>query len=474
MRSSVKRRKFWLIATSALAPLSLAVSEPALAQTFTFDSTGNNYTSGINVGGTNTQALEVILLPGVVVNTNPGVSPAAVNAQNVAGPFSCLPPTVCEPVTITANDAPITYNSAGIGSSAGLRIQSAGSATITSSGTIVVLNGPNNNFGIWSIVQGDNPPSAGAKATVIYTGPGITVTGGANSAVIQADNRSGNGDAFIDAAGNLTGIGPSGPVGFGIGGLFAVAEGNGNATVNYHSGTINVSGFFANGIFAAGTSANVTTDPGTNIIVTNTAGQQAKPGIAVDVGGGALTVHAASTIQMLGPAAVDPGFRNNGFGIRASSFDGGPILVDYTGPGITTQGGNGIGIAAASSGGGINVTSSGLITTSGVSAMGVLADAGTIIAGPGGGLINVAALGAISTQGAGAHGIWASSTTGTVQVNATNVSTTGQFSTAIKAIGGGDVTVNVGGPVMGGWQALPTGIGSSPFGLPVCRPPALF
>ena len=47
----------------------------------------------------------------------------------------------------------------------------------------------------------------------------------------------------------------------------------------------------------------------------------------------------------------------------------------------------------------------------------------------------VTASGAITTQGAEAHGIWAASTTGTVQVNATNnVSTTGQFSTGINAI----------------------------------------
>src|SRR5262249_53585004 len=49
---------------------------------------------------------------------------------------------------------------------------------------------------------------------------------------------------------------------------------------------------------------------------------------------------------------------------------------------------------------------------------------------------------------------------------ATNVSTTGQFSTAINATGGGDVAVNIapGGSVNGGWQADLTSVGSSPFG----------
>ena len=84
------------------------------------------------------------------------------------------------------------------------------------------------------------------------------------------------------------------------------------------------------------------------------------------------------------------------------------------------------------------------------------------------------ASGAISTQGADAHGIWAASTTGPVQVNATNVSTTGQFSTAINAVstgidgtGGGNVTVTIpsGGSVMGGWQADPSSVDPT-FGLP--------
>src|SRR5262249_44827386 len=267
------------------------------------------------------------------------------------------------------------------------------------------------------------------------------------------------------------------PVANGISGLFAAAGGNGNATVNYHSGTIDVSGIFSNGIFATGASATVTTDPGTMINVTSLTGEPLKPGIAVDSGGtaaagNALTADVSSTIQMLGPAAADPNPRNNGIGIRASSFFDAPISVLLSNAGsITTQGGNGIGIAALSGSGSINVVSVGPITTTGSGALGILADSGNIInatifgAPPGaGGPINVTTLGAISTQGANSHGIWASSTTSTVQVNAMNVSTTGQFSTAINATGGGDVTVNVGGSVNGGWQADLTSVGSSPFG----------
>ena len=212
--------------------------------------------------------------------------------------------------------------------------------------------------------------------------------------------------------------------------------------------------------------------------------------------GSAITVNAASTINTFGVVTPNASIFGNPVGIRALSkatADAAPILVNYTGPGITTEGGGGIGILALArngggpgiNSGGVTVASSGPITTSGAEALGIVADSGTIYnatrnppASPGpGGNVMVTASGGITTQGAEAHGIWAASTTGTVQVNATNkVSTTGQFSTGINAIStglpgtpGGNVAVNVaqGVSVMGGWQAGVTGVGSSTlFALP--------
>ena len=51
--------------------------------------------------------------------------------------------------------------------------------------------------------------------------------------------------------------------------------------------------------------------------------------------------------------------------------------MTYTGPGITTRGGNGIGILAQSGSGNIDVNSSGPITTNGYGAHGVVAERGT-------------------------------------------------------------------------------------------------
>ena len=86
---------------------------------------------------------------------------------------------------------------------------------------------------------------------------------------------------------------------------------------------------------------------------------------------------------------------------------------------------------------------------------------------PGGNIeVTTSGQGSITTQGVESHGIWATSTTGTVQVTATNVSTTGEFSAGINAAGGGGTTVKVaqGASIMGGWQPDVTSVGPT-FGL---------
>ena len=55
--------------------------------------------------------------------------------------------------------------------------------------------------------------------------------------------------------------------------------------------------------------------------------------------------------------------------------------MNYTGPGITTKGGNGIGILRYSGGGSITINSSGPInTTDGSNAIGIFADSGFFFA----------------------------------------------------------------------------------------------
>jgi outer membrane autotransporter protein len=128
--------------------------------------------------------------------------------------------------------------------------------------------------------------------------------------------------------------------------------------------------------------------------------------------------------------------------------------VTYTGPGITTHGGNGTGITALSSGiGSITVNSSGPInTTNGSNAVGILADSsGTILRRSPGLLNDIQPINPVLR-----------SITGSVQVNTSkDVLAQGEFGTGISATSGsGAVTVNVqAGSVMGGWQADLTNAG---------------
>jgi hypothetical protein len=284
------------------------------------------------------------------------------------------------------------------------------------------------------------------NASITYNGPGLS-SSGTDSTDIQA--QSNNGDAFIDASGNMSGHVTSTQSSENtFVGLFAAGGGvDGDASVVYRSGTIDVQGRASNGIFAGASgqgSAEITTLPGTTIIVSGTNPGQTTPtqsvtaGMSAELGGAAalgstITVNAASTINTFGTVTPNASIFGNPVGIRALSkavTDAAPIFVDYTGPGITTEGGGGIGILALArdgggpgiNSGGVTVASSGPITTNGAEALGIVADSGTIYnatrnpsvaPGPGGN-IAVTASGAITTQGAEAHGIWAASTTGSM------------------------------------------------------------
>src|SRR6516162_9541359 len=465
---SAKCRKFWLVA--AFVPLSLGLSEPALAQTcgplgatgsVTCTTGGNNYTGGINYGNTGVPTT-VTLDPGVQVFVTPGNNVnQAVAISTGTGPGSGLP------ATLTANNAAVTISGGDLVSALFLH-PILGNATITASGIMNVAGTGNNTNAIWAATFSSVP---GDVASVTYTGaatPGIidiNATGGSNSTVIQACANAGcgfsyagtgitppDGNAFINATGNLTGV--FGNSGFG---LDAVAGGNGTATVTYNGGTINLTGgSFSDGIFAtAGGSATVTTLLGTTIIVSSTS--PGLKGVEAFSGSGATLANVASTIQVTGnptPAAGD--FRFQPAGIQLQS-NVGPATVNYTGPGITVHGGGGVGIVAvsgsngntsASGSGPVTVNASGPINVASDSsdAVGILADSGT--------LRNTV------------RGLAPTLMTGPVQVTASNVSTPGQFGTAISANGGsGGVTVTIpsGGSIMGGWQAVPFTTPSTPL-----------
>jgi hypothetical protein len=461
----------------------LGLSEPAAAQTF--GPGGNVYPGGISVGSADTP-ISVTLETGVVVDILAGSTSRAVALDSTSGGVG-----TGGPATLFANNAAITIDTRSFSppDTSALFVHAAGDATIGGAdnpvSAIMNVTGATSTNAVWASVFST---VAGATASVTYagptTGPGITETGGSNSTLIQACANDGcgfgnvvNGDAVIDAAGNLTGVGKSAPATTGMNGLFAVAGGNGDATVNYHRGTIDISqtdtGIVA-GIFAASGdvgSATITTDPGTAVTVSGQG--SALFGIDAFASGGASTADVASTILIDGSPTTTNRYRRNPSGIIATSDPNatsdpiGSASVSYTGPGITVRGGGGLGIVAvagspdgASASGPVTVDASGAsgpIVADGSNAIGILADSGTI-------------------RNFVADENPPTTTTGAVLVNASHfsasgkfgVSIQGQYGVGISATGGsGGVAVNIpsAGSVMGGWQLDVNSVGPT-YGLP--------
>jgi hypothetical protein len=248
-----KRRKLWLMAATALAPLSLGVSEPALAQcvglgTSTVTCPSATYPTGIVASqpvGASTD-LNVTLQNGV------NVTGQSVQIFNNSFP----PPTNASVVMESGAKINVTEPGA-----PGLRLMNGdpnnttltgGNATIMAAGTINVQSIGTRLDAIEAINFFN-----GAAAKVIYTGPSGGVVGGgfdltssgfSNGTIIQAVSAAANGDATVQATGNMSGFLNPGQRFFQ--GLGATVQGNGNATVLYDKGTLIVQGRNANGIFA--------------------------------------------------------------------------------------------------------------------------------------------------------------------------------------------------------------------------------
>jgi Autotransporter beta-domain/Autochaperone Domain Type 1 len=470
-------RKFWLMAASALAPLSLGVSEPALGQlgcTGTPSDTvctpaGNSYSSGISVDTTAllngfTNPIKLTLTSGVIVDILAGAGGVnAVNAANSTGVTSGSAniAIIADGVTISNTANPLSNNNTG------LRIQSSGAATITATNTTINVAGTASDWAILAFAM-PNLTGTARDVSVNWSGPSLTSATSIEGGGIQADNRY-IGNASVVASGNINvaGVGNS-TTQYGLlahaGDPLLAPSGAGDASVTYNSGVMNVNAIRPRGILAwvqDNGSATATTAAGTVINVSGT--ERGGPGVYVYSGFGTataankLTATVASEITSSGPETTNSG--NLPAGIRAVSGAGAQIDVTYTGPGITTHGGNGTGITALSSGiGSITVNSSGPInTTNGSNAVGILADSsGAILRRSPGLLTDVQTINPVATA-----------ITGSVQVNTSkDVLAQGQFGTGISATSGsGGVTVNVqGGSVIGGWQADLTSVGTT-YGL---------
>jgi hypothetical protein len=135
---TAKRRKFWLMTASALVPLSLGMSDPALAadecgpSPATCTPALNPYATGINYTGSETTPLSVTLQSAVNVTipaSSPGVN--AVNLANTGGVTAGAATLMITADGVTINNA----NNPGGQNQTGLRIQSSGDAIIRATKT---------------------------------------------------------------------------------------------------------------------------------------------------------------------------------------------------------------------------------------------------------------------------------------------------------------------------------------------------
>ena len=183
------------------------------------------------------------------------------------------------------------------------------------------------NHAIKAFVNGTVGPG---NASVTYNGPGLS-SSGTNSTDIQAQSLNGN--ASIDASGNMSGHVTSTQSSENtFVGLFA-KRAIGNASVIYRSGTINVQGRASNGIFAG---AEDRDGPSYHPARHHDHRQRHEPGgkhSDPDCDGGnhcriisgtaalgsAITVNAASTINMFGVVTPNASIFGNPVGIRALS-----------------------------------------------------------------------------------------------------------------------------------------------------------
>ena len=212
---TMKRRKSLLLAASALASSSLGISGPVLAAnecglldpsgSVTCTSAFNPYPNGITYGQpTPNTPLNVTLNSDVNVTLPaPGIG-VALNNFGGGGP-----------VLLSANGATINVTNPAAGEHRGLYVETqVNNATITASGQIEVA-GVSGSHAIKAFVNGSVGPG---NASVTYTGAGLTPfdlrSTGTNSTIIQAQSLNGN--AHIDASGNMSSSGNSNDQFFGL------------------------------------------------------------------------------------------------------------------------------------------------------------------------------------------------------------------------------------------------------------------
>lgn len=268
----------------------------------------------------------------------------------------------------------------------------------TDTGALTVTTGTAGTTG-----AGSNGVQATTGTGTLTVNTGAVTTTGANSVGINANSTSGN----IVINGGTGTVGTQGINAFGI-----QAATGGTGTVSITGGTIATAGDNAHAVFVnngAGTGA-------INVAVTS----------ASTTGAGAQAIRALGSGQVTAGATTVNTTGANSFGIVVSGTTGATATYGN----LTTAGVDSNGVFAISSAGAANVTgtSTGLLSTTGANSTGILAQGVTGVT------VNV---GRVSATGLGSLGINASTTGGALNVTSTGVVANGN---AVQATNTGGAT----------------------------------
>ncbi len=316
-------------------------------------------------------------------------------------------------------------------------VNGTGTTQITNNGTITTT-GAGTSF---------TPGAQGIFArgsSVSVGGTGAISTSGLNARGVDAAT-SGAGAVTVNV-GNVTttGTGGGGP------GFFpnssAIFANTDAGAITVTGGTLQTAGDFASGVQAISNTGDITINTG----AITTTGANANGVSAQSYTAGTVAVTSTGTIGTSGQAANGVSvYARNGTAtahvanVNATGFNAAGILVNggtaanASFGSVTTAGSFGQGVYAQSSG---DVTVSGTnVTTAGTDAAAVYAFSDT-------GNVAVTTTGTVATTGGSSRGIYAYSNSGNTAVVAKNVTTTGNNSDAIVAVGA-NASVTISGTV---------------------------
>lgn len=402
---------------------------------------------GVNLGGTGTQTLNVAA--GVTVAT----TGAGADGIDVAGSPSgaILVQAGGSIVTTQGNDAwgfglfgqqaiTATVGSVTVAGNGtvGVWAQSFfGPVSITTTGAIL---GQGNNTG--NVVNGilaQNLGGAGAAGavTVDSRGGGVTLTGTTTSHGITANSMNGAGGGAVSVT--TANVSTAAAGAFGVNATTTGSGANGLVTVDSTAGTVRTVGANARGIHATSTGGVAVVHAG-----------------AVETdGSGAIGIFAQGTSVEITAASVDTD------GINAAGISAQGTTVNVTAGNIDTDGNNAHGVLASGTGLLAIDTRGGTITTDGADARGISIDK----TGAGVTEIQAGTIATIGNNGQGIHvisGTFGVGNGGAVNITANSITTTGVSNSILLGSGADGIQVITLGSGVNGRVVIDTSVGATP------------